>query len=625
MKADATETALTRLNDVIGEVMIQGAKTPPEVARAFDQLGISMADVQKHGDDLDWMLAAMAEGMKNLGTQAERTAVAKALMGKQAAALLPLLAEGAAGLDAERQAAHAAGAVLGEDLVEQLSEAGDKLAALDQALTVQSARSFGVFSDAIVETKGFVVDLWIGINDLLDVVRQQVGDNIFKEIAEWALSPLKPLQEVLGLLRAVRQYSPPPGSASTGNSMVDDLLASQGVGVPDYTTGGGFGGEPVGLPSPVARPSNITPRGSGRGGWPTSGKSGKGTKPPFVDFAGNAITPTEDELYFSAHPPKPRPVGGLDEFMDAADAIDKRNKQLMDSLQRQWLQASGERIKLIEFDRDAAIKGLDDKELSEQQHADAVVLINQTAAREIAGERVRLVDSIKSPDQLGVQSVFSLTDALKGMGVAASSAFEDAIAGGKGFSEVLQGLATDLEKLLVRKFATEPLMRLLDMGITAGGNALTQWWTGYSSHTVTADWTNLQGLKAAHGGVFEGGNVIPFARGGLIERPTIFPMARGYGLMGEAGPEAVMPLTRLPSGKLGVGSAGGPAVVNNVQIVNNHPGAKVSSEEQPNGRGGVDLTVVIDVVEQAMAQRLQRPGTTLNRALGTASNPIRAR
>src|SRR5512144_411416 len=44
VKADATETALTRLNDVIGDVMIQGEKTPAEVARAFDQLGISMVD-----------------------------------------------------------------------------------------------------------------------------------------------------------------------------------------------------------------------------------------------------------------------------------------------------------------------------------------------------------------------------------------------------------------------------------------------------------------------------------------------------------------------------------------------------------------------------------------------------
>jgi hypothetical protein len=83
-------------------------------------------------------------------------------------------------------------------------------------------------------------------------------------------------------------------------------------------------------------------------------------------------------LYIAAHPPKEHLVGGLDEFMDAADAIDKRNQAMMDSLRRQWLQASSERIKPIEFDRDGAIKGLDDQELSEQRHADAVVLINQT-------------------------------------------------------------------------------------------------------------------------------------------------------------------------------------------------------------------------------------------------------
>ena len=278
--------------------------------------------------------------------------------------------------------------------------------------------------------------------------------------------------------------------------------------------------------------------------------------------------------------------------MDAADAIEKRNKQLMDSLQRQWLQASGERIKLIEFDRDAAIKGLDDKELSEQQHADAVVLINQTAAREIAGERVRLADSIKSPDQLGVQSVFSLTDALKGMGVAASSAFEDAIAGGKGFSEVLQGLATDLEKLLVRKFATEPLMRLLDMGITAGGNALTQWWTGYSSHTVTADWTEPARPEGRARRRVRGRQRHPVRpRRARSSGRRMFPMARGYGLMGEAGPEAVLPLTRLPSGKLGVGSAGGPAVVNNVKSSTTTPARRSAPRSSRTAGGGMDLTV----------------------------------
>jgi lambda family phage tail tape measure protein len=61
----------------------------------------------------------------------------------------------------------------------------------------------------------------------------------------------------------------------------------------------------------------------------------------------------------------------------------------------------------------------------------------------------------------------------------------------------------------------------------------------------------------AKGAAFDRGNVIPFARGGVVHRPTIFPMAGGAGLMGEDGPEAVMPLTRLASGKLGVKSQAG--------------------------------------------------------------------
>jgi len=61
----------------------------------------------------------------------------------------------------------------------------------------------------------------------------------------------------------------------------------------------------------------------------------------------------------------------------------------------------------------------------------------------------------------------------------------------------------------------------------------------------------------ADGAAFQGGRVIPFAKGGIVNKPTIFPMARGMGLMGEAGPEAVMPLKRGSDGKLGVEGGGG--------------------------------------------------------------------
>ncbi|WP_349632278.1 hypothetical protein [Nitratireductor sp. GZWM139] len=63
----------------------------------------------------------------------------------------------------------------------------------------------------------------------------------------------------------------------------------------------------------------------------------------------------------------------------------------------------------------------------------------------------------------------------------------------------------------------------------------------------------VQGLLGfSHGGVITQGNVVPFANGGVVNRPTVFPMANGAGLMGEAGPEAIMPLRRGPDGRLGV-------------------------------------------------------------------------
>ena len=69
-------------------------------------------------------------------------------------------------------------------------------------------------------------------------------------------------------------------------------------------------------------------------------------------------------------------------------------------------------------------------------------------------------------------------------------------------------------------------------------------------------------LPFEKGGAFSGGRVTPFARGGVVTGPTSFAMRGGIGLMGEAGPEAIMPLTRGADGRLGVRSAGGAAPVN---------------------------------------------------------------
>jgi hypothetical protein len=69
------------------------------------------------------------------------------------------------------------------------------------------------------------------------------------------------------------------------------------------------------------------------------------------------------------------------------------------------------------------------------------------------------------------------------------------------------------------------------------------------------------------GGSFSQGRVMPFAKGGVVASPTSFPMRGGRGLMGEAGPEAIMPLSRGADGRLGVQTQGGGRAVNIVMNV----------------------------------------------------------
>ena len=67
----------------------------------------------------------------------------------------------------------------------------------------------------------------------------------------------------------------------------------------------------------------------------------------------------------------------------------------------------------------------------------------------------------------------------------------------------------------------------------------------------------MQGLLPfADGAGFSQGRVMPFASGGIVNGPTMFPMRGGTGLMGEAGPEAILPLRRGADGRLGVASEG---------------------------------------------------------------------
>lgn len=110
-----------------------------------------------------------------------------------------------------------------------------------------------------------------------------------------------------------------------------------------------------------------------------------------------------------------------------------------------------------------------------------------------------------------------------------------------------------------------------------------------------------RGIQAnAKGNAFSGGNVIPFARGGVVNGPTLFPMAKGMGLMGEAGPEAVMPLGRNSKGELGVKGGGVNVTINNMAS-----GVDVIPRQTDQG-------LTIDVVMRAVATAFQQGGNVVS-------------
>jgi phage-related minor tail protein len=81
---------------------------------------------------------------------------------------------------------------------------------------------------------------------------------------------------------------------------------------------------------------------------------------------------------------------------------------------------------------------------------------------------------------------------------------------------------------------------------------------GSSLNGLFSTMNNATGSGALNLGL-TGSTTQPYASGGVIGTPTYFPLGSGRGVAGEAGPEAIMPLTRGADGRLGVAAAGGAA------------------------------------------------------------------
>ena len=125
-------------------------------------------------------------------------------------------------------------------------------------------------------------------------------------------------------------------------------------------------------------------------------------------------------------------------------------------------------------------------------------------------------------------------------------AFRDIASGTETASDAFKKMSIAIVEHILEILIWKPLIESLT-------NALSP--TAVGGSAVGGLLGNL--FPAANGAAINNGNVVPFAYGGVVNSPTLFGMSGGRtGLMGEAGPEAILPLKRGAGGKLGVEGGG---------------------------------------------------------------------
>ncbi|EEM6324435.1 phage tail tape measure protein [Salmonella enterica] len=190
------------------------------------------------------------------------------------------------------------------------------------------------------------------------------------------------------------------------------------------------------------------------------------------------------------------------------------------------------------------------------------------------------------------------TNAFNGM---ADGIANFALTGKMDFRSFTVSILADLAKMEARIAASKLLGSVLGMlgfGASAGGSTPSG---AYSSAALSV-------IPNADGGVYRSAGLSQYS-GSIVNRPTFFAFARGAAVMGEAGPEAILPLRRGANGKLGVVAAGGGMAMFAPQY-------HINIENKGAELGPQAIKAVYDVGKKAAADFMRQQGRDGGRLSG---------
>ena len=577
---EAFDAGVVRLNRRIG-LFIQDGGGP--AAKAFQALGIEVRDAGGQVRSTEDIFDEAVRKLEAVESAAERSALASQLFGEDAGPRLTLLLnQGADGIARLTQEARDAGAVIDEALVREGANAADEIAALSRVIDTQLDAAFASLGPVIIDFLGLFAELAKGVRAVAEAIR---------DIEDLSLSGLeRRAARLIGEIAKLEAKAPVAGDIGFGEEalvvgedafLLGDLqsqlaevqarieeLRTQASERPDLGGGGGGADDEVTASQKVIDALQFE--------LDQIGRTELG-KRVMIELrrAGSDVTEEEAE--------KIRELTGaiLEETTNrqasttAATEAEKAQDDLTRAAERLIERQTGaaERLRSdIELLREAIRAGLVEDVAAAEE---ALMALEEQLGR----LEEKLGEAEQESTRLGTELERLAGDVLQGN----IKSWEDL---GETASAILEKM---LQDIILTQLGVQALGAAIG-GLFPGAGAQ----GGAGGGLFGAAIAGLGGLFGgggggggalpfgagapgpgggfflAKGGVIDGGNIIPLRSGGVLDRPTIIPLQSGAALAGEAGPEGILPLTRLPGGDLGVRAQGAGATVVqlNLEIVN---------------------------------------------------------